>query len=134
MTDAFDYVFDSSAVLSIVLQETDRSRAVDVLRRARDGHTRLAIPFMAIMESEYQLIRRFSVEDGSRFRLTAGEWPATVFHSNENWGHEAAIVKARGGLSLADAWIAALALLLDAQLVHKDKEFDGVPGLRSVRL
>lgn len=134
MTDAFDYVFDSSAVLSIVLRESDSNRAVDILRRARDGQTRLAIPFMAIMESAYQLIRRFSVEDGSKFRLTAGEWPATVFHSNDRWIHEAATIKARSGLSLADAWIAALALMLNAELVHKNPEFDGVPGLRSVRL
>ena len=47
---------------------------------------------------------------------------------------EAARVKASGQLSLADAWMAALALLHDAQLVHTDPEFDNVAGLRSVKL
>jgi hypothetical protein len=30
--------------------------------------------------------------------------------------------------------MAALAVLEDAELVHKDPEFDAVPGLRAVRL
>jgi predicted nucleic acid-binding protein len=46
----------------------------------------------------------------------------------------AAEVKSRGGLSVADAWIASLALLHDAELVHKDPEFDAVEGLRAHRL
>ncbi|MGC2166104.1 MAG: hypothetical protein WA632_08835 [Gallionella sp.] len=35
---------------------------------------------------------------------------------------------------LADAWIAAAALELDATLVHKDPEFENLPGLRKERL
>ena len=47
---------------------------------------------------------------------------------------EAARIKGGGQLSLADAWMAALALLRDAQLVHQDPEFDNVADLRSVKL
>ena len=43
---------------------------------------------------------------------------------------KAAEIKARFRLSLADAWIAASALLLDAVLVHKDPEFERVDDLR----
>lgn len=39
----------------------------------------------------------------------------------------AAAIMARHRLSLADAWIAACALLQGAQLVHKDPEFLGLP-------
>jgi predicted nucleic acid-binding protein len=35
----------------------------------------------------------------------------------------AARIKARGGLSVADAWIAATAFSRDATLVHRDPEF-----------
>lgn len=35
----------------------------------------------------------------------------------------AAQLKARGGLSIADSWIAATALARSATLVHKDPEF-----------
>ena len=58
----------------------------------------------------------------------------SVIESNPGWGVLAADVKSRGGLSLADAWIASLALMHDAELVHKDPEFDRVEGLRSFRL
>ena len=40
---------------------------------------------------------------------------------------EAAAVKARHRLSVADAWIAASAVLEDAVLVHKDPAFEHVP-------
>jgi predicted nucleic acid-binding protein len=42
---------------------------------------------------------------------------------------EAALIKARGKLSVADAWIAATARLKDAVLVHKDPEFAPVENL-----
>ncbi|MGC2166101.1 MAG: PIN domain-containing protein [Gallionella sp.] len=57
------------------------------------------------------------------------------------WSHQspallerAASVKATHPLSLADAWIAAAALQLDATLVHKDPEFENLPGLSEERL
>ncbi len=37
-------------------------------------------------------------------------------------------------MSLADAWIVAAALELDAVLVHKDPEFEQVAGLRQEQL
>jgi predicted nucleic acid-binding protein len=53
------------------------------------------------------------------------------------WQHEtvellelAAEVKARFPVSLADAWIAAAALLMDAVLLHKDPEFERIDGLK----
>ena len=46
----------------------------------------------------------------------------------------AARIKAGGGLSVADAWIAATALHHQAVLVHKDPEFDRLGHLRLERL
>jgi predicted nucleic acid-binding protein len=46
----------------------------------------------------------------------------------------AARIKARGGLSVADAWIAATAIEHGAVLIHKDAEFEGVLELRQERL
>jgi len=39
-------------------------------------------------------------------------------------------IKARFQVSLADAWIAAAALEVDAVLVHKDPGFERVDGLK----
>jgi predicted nucleic acid-binding protein len=54
--------------------------------------------------------------------------------SSPEWGREAARIKSRVSLSIADAWNAALAVMLGAELVHKDPEFDHVPELKHRRL
>jgi predicted nucleic acid-binding protein len=59
----------------------------------------------------------------------AGELESLTLH-----GECGARIKAWGRISLADAWVAALALLNDAELVHKDPEFDSVLGLRALKL
>jgi len=43
-------------------------------------------------------------------------------------------MKAGGGLSVADAWIAATAAVREAVLVHKDREFARVRQVRQERL
>jgi predicted nucleic acid-binding protein len=47
------------------------------------------------------------------------EW----IHESTELLEEAAAIKAKNALSLADAWIAATARLAGATLVHKDPEF-----------
>ena len=61
-------------------------------------------------------------------------WPVVLAESDADWRHEAARVKASTSLSVADAWIGALALLHGAILVHKDPEYDAVDGLLAERL
>jgi predicted nucleic acid-binding protein len=94
---------------------------------------RVWLPFLALMEVEYRLIRsKPEVLDESLALIDA--WPVFIPESFYTWRKEAARVKARGGLSVADAWIAALAFLVQGELVHKDPEFDAVPGLKAIRL
>lgn len=40
----------------------------------------------------------------------------------------------QGRLGVQDAWIAATAIAHDADLLTQDSDFDGVPGLRVIRL
>ena len=49
--------------------------------------------------------------------------PIEWIHENQALLEKAAEIKALYQLSLADAWIAASAILEDAVLVHKDPEF-----------
>ena len=92
------------------------------------------VPFVALMETEYWLLRRRPAREVERTLLLVENWPVTIVESTEEWRHEAARIKAGNRLSLADAWIASLAILHSAQLVHKDPEFDLVVGLESLRL
>ena len=130
----FRYVFDTSAILAVILGEPEQQTVVDLLERARDDDLAIGLPFLALMECEYKLLRWFGVDEATTPLLLIQGWPCAIAESSEEWRHEAARIKAAGGLSLADAWIAALASLSDAELVHKDPEFDKVPGLRSVKL
>lgn len=61
-------------------------------------------------------------------------WPVELVESSERWRGEAARIKAEYPISLADAWIAALAILRFARLVHRDPEYDAIPDLLSERL
>ena len=88
---------------------------------------------MTLMEVRYRLLRDYPSEAALAMALVSA-WPAQVFESTPEWREQAARIKARGGLSMGDAWIAALAVMQDATLVHKDKEFDRVAGLRSLHL
>ena len=94
----------------------------------------MLLPFMTIMEVNYVLRRALSPSEVEQAMAALRVWPVTIVESSPAWGRVAAEVKSRGGLSVADAWIASLALLHDAELVHKDPEFDAVEGLRAYRL
>lgn len=127
-------VLDTSAVLALLENEPEAARVEDILRQARRTEIEVHLAFITLMETEYTLIRRRSRSGALQGMTQIASWPVVVSESNAEWRHHAANVKARGGLSFADAWVAALAILLDADLVHKDPEFDSVPGLRSIRL
>jgi len=120
--------------MTVLEDEPETAVVLELLERARRGGAVISLPFLAMMEVEYILLRRLRSEAAAAALSALDNWPVTIMESNEEWRHEAARIKADGGLSLADAWMAALATLSDAQLVHKDTEFDKVGGLRSVKL
>jgi len=130
------YVLDTSAILTLLNLETGHERVERILDQA-SGEPQLTlvfIPFMAFMETEYLVLRRHSEEDSQRYLALVLGWPAQVIESNPDWRHQAAVLKASGHLSVADAWVASLALTLEATLVHKDPEFDRVGSLQVLRL
>jgi predicted nucleic acid-binding protein len=129
------YTLDTSAILAYVRGEEGDDLVEEVLRDAEDGSSsEIMVPFLAMMEVECILRRSLAIDTVERNLGAISAWPISVVESNEPWRRMAAIVKARGKISLADAWVASLALLLDAELVHKDPEFDAVDGLKALRL
>jgi predicted nucleic acid-binding protein len=124
------YVLDTSALVSLFLDRPGAAQVEAVL----DGDDELLLPFMTLMELRYVLARLLPPERVRDIIETLRATRARVVESDPEWGVVAAQVKARGGLSLADAWNAALALVHDARLVHQDPEFDRVDGLKALRL
>ena len=106
----------------------------DKVQRIVEGDDPVALPFMTMMEIQYTLLRHLPSSQVEQIVATLRAWPVEIVESDVAWGAMAAQVKSRGGLSLADAWIAALALQRDFTLLHQDPEFDSVPGLRAEKM
>lgn len=129
------YVLDTSAVVAVLDREPGFEKVaalLDETRLARD--TILLLPFMTLMEVEYQRLRSMTVDQTNYWLGVVARWPVEVVESTPQWGREAARVKSKGGLSLGDSWVASLALMNEAELIHKDPEFDRVDGLQAIRL
>ncbi|MSQ12811.1 MAG: type II toxin-antitoxin system VapC family toxin [Dehalococcoidia bacterium] len=132
------YVLDTTSIVATLYREEGGDQVRGLLRTAA-GHesgtrTHIFLPFMALMETRHIVTRREGPLGADQALIVITQWPAEVRESNPAWRDEAARVKALGGLSVADAWIAALALIEDAKLVHKDPEYDRVPDLKAHRL
>ena len=128
------YVWDTSAVLTILNQEEGADILVGLLDQAKDQQVVIYLPFMALMELEYLLLRRISPEETLAVLALVGAWPVQVPESAEEWRQQAALIKSQTPLSVADAWIASLAQMQGAELVHKDPEYECVPNLLMYKL
>jgi predicted nucleic acid-binding protein len=129
------YVLDTSAVLAAFKGEPGHEQVREVLEVAEaQKATEIFVPFLALMEVEYQFLRAMPPKDVDHWINVTLSWPIEVVESTPGWRGAAAAIKALGKVSLADAWVAALALLKDAELIHKDPEFDAVVGLKHLRL
>jgi predicted nucleic acid-binding protein len=129
------YVLDTSAVTAFLKGEPGEDVVDNLLGRARDrADPQVILPFLVPMEIEYTPRRAFPGNQVNDWLDLMEDWPVEVRESDYAWRRTAAQVKLSFSLSLADAWIASLALLNDAELVHKDPEFDAVTSLKHLRL
>jgi predicted nucleic acid-binding protein len=124
----------TSAVLTILNREDGLGAVLTLLDKAQDPGYVIYMPYMALMELEYLLLRRVSSEETMAILALVKAWPVKVQESTEEWRQRAATVKAQASLSVADAWIASLALVHNAELVHKDPEYEHLPDLLMVKL
>ncbi|MDA2923462.1 PIN domain-containing protein [Acidobacteria bacterium AH-259-G07] len=133
------YVLDTSALLTVLNDEEGadtvlRIVAVKGQKKQSSRNSTVHLPFMALMELHYLLIRKNGQAEAQKVIRMIKVWPVQLNESTRLWREEAARIKATTRLSVADAWICGLARLLDAQLVHKDPEYDTVKNLASLRL
>ncbi len=121
MADVF--VLDTSAVLALRSDEPGARRVEEILRLGSRGKTRVLLSFMSRMEILYR-VTASEGEAAARAALRLLDVAGVGWISCEpEILDAAALLKARGGLSVADAWIAATAMTRHAVLVHKDPEF-----------
>lgn len=118
-----DYVLDTSALLTLRDDEEGANRVAEILAEASLGKVRCFGCFMTRMEVLYRTWKDEGEAEGRLAYEQCASLPINWLHENEEMLQRAAEIKARNAVSVADAWIAACAVMLGATLIHKDPEF-----------
>jgi predicted nucleic acid-binding protein len=123
------FVLDTSALLALRGDEPGADRVQALLEQSKRKQCRVLASFMTRMELLYCVEREEGEESAiEALRLVDSfvmEWVSCESVILE----KAAGIKSHGGLSVADAWIAATASIYGATLVHKDPEFSAITGV-----
>ena len=118
------YVFDTSAWFALIEDEAGADVVQSILESTRSGDVDIFVSFMSFMEVFYITLQEHEIEEAqARVRLMES-LPIRRVESSVSLCESAARLKARYRMSVADAWIAALAQEKDATLLHKDPEFE----------
>ena len=122
------YVIDTSAWLTLIEDEAGAETVQNLLERTTADNAEVLVSFMSFMEVFYITLQEREVEEAqTRLRLM-NSLPITRAVSTISLTIAAARLKAKHRISVADAWIAALAQERGATLVHKDPEFEQLEG------
>lgn len=124
------FLLDTSALLALRDDEPGSERVAYLLESATTGLLTCHGCFISLMEIFYRVWKDEGEEAGRQAYHICQSLPIIWLHESKALLERASEIKARFPLSLADAWIAAAALELEAVLVHKDPEFENVSGLR----
>ena len=118
------FVLDTSALLTLRADEPGASRVDGLLQQARQTHLPpLLVSFMTRMEILYCVWREEGEEEARHALRLIESFPIEWVSCEPGILDIASRLKAQGGMSVADSWIAATAVAREATLVHKDPEF-----------
>lgn len=126
------YLLDTSALFCLKDNEKGSKEVMKILERAGEANPVYA-SFVSFMEYFYVVYRELGREEAYRAYLELKMLPLQVIESSESLRLLAGEIKVNFSLSLADAWIAATAESLSAELVHKDPEFEALSKRLSLK-
>ncbi len=116
------YVLDTSAMLTLMEDEQGADRVQEILTVGT-----VLVPWIVLLEAYYVSYQERGREEADRRYALMKRLPSAVDHgTDEPVLLIAGRLKASRHLSLADAVIAAVALVRGATLVHKDPEYEAV--------
>ncbi len=118
------YLLDTSALLTLRDNEPGADQVADILYAAQQGKVQCYGCFMSLLEILYRVWKDENEQEGRLAYQQCLSLPIEWVHEDAALLEKAAAIKASHTLSLADAWIAATAILQGAYLVHKDPEFE----------
>lgn len=117
------YLLDTSALLTLRDDEAGAELVADLLTQAENNKVYCYACFITLMEILYRVWKDEDQQAGRLAYEQVQALPINWVHENQQLLVKSATIKATHTVSLADAWIAASAILEDAVLVHKDPEF-----------
>ena len=120
------YVLDTSALLTLIEDEAGADVVQNIMESAGSDNVRILVSFMSFMEVFYITLQKRDVEEAQTRVYLMESLPITRVESTASLSVTAARLKAKHRISVADAWIAALAVERNAVLIHKDPEFEQV--------
>lgn len=123
------YLLDTSALLTLRDDEQGAEQVAKILIQAEAGKVTVFGCFMTLMEVLYRVWKDENEAEGKLAYAQCKSLPIVWIHESTELLEQASEIKANYRLSLADAWIAASALLQDACLVHKDPEFEALDSI-----
>jgi len=118
------FLLDTSALLTLRDNEPGADEVAALLQKAQRGEVNCYGCFISLLEVFYRVWKDEDEPAGRLAYQQCQSLPMTWIHETPALLEKAAELKARYPVSLADAWIAAAALLERAELVHKDPEFE----------
>jgi len=129
------YVLDTSAWLTLIEDETGADIVQKILEKSREGDVIVFVSFITFMEVYYITLQEHGTSEAEERVALMTSLPIIRIESSQVSGVLAAEIKALHKLSVADAWIAALAKEQRAILVHKDPEYEQIQDVvRTLKL
>ena len=128
MAEPDRYTLDTSAIIAYFTNEDGADRVEAILAAAERGKAQAYASFMSHMEVLYRVWRRLGERAGKAAYLRLKALAIHRIDVSEDLLLAASRIKAAHDLSVADAWIAATALVTGSRLVHKDPEFRPLAG------
>jgi len=124
------YLLDTSALLTLRDDEQGAEEVAQILMQAKAEKVKVFGCFITLMEVFYRVWKDENEQEGRLAYTQCQSLPVVWLHENIELLEQAAKIKANHSVSLADAWIAACAVLQDAWLIHKDPEFVALDFIR----
>ena len=127
------YVLDSFALIAYNEGERSAETVREILHKAIDGKADLFMSVINWGEVYYITMRDGGEMVAEETLRTLREYPITLVAATEDSALRAATYKATNKMSYADAFAAALAYDLKAELVTGDSEFKPLEGIIKIK-
>jgi len=116
-------VLDAHPLVGFFEKEEYWEKIADYFQQATDEKCTIYMSTVNLGEVYYSTLREHGEEHALRVLDTMKNLPITLVDADKEMSLQAARYKARGGISYADCFAAALAKLKKGELVTGDKEF-----------